>query len=138
MSSEADAASPSKPSETYHGSCHCGRFSYAVTYSPPLSDPDASVVECNCSICARNGYLLIYVDVSHINYEKGVFDELKKYTFANHEIAHYFCPTCGTSCFAKATATEGPYANMQAVNVRTFQGLELKSLNLKEVDGKSR
>ncbi|KAF2266079.1 glutathione-dependent formaldehyde-activating enzyme family protein, partial [Lojkania enalia] len=123
---------------TYTGSCHCSRFRYTVTHSPPLSDPECTVTECNCSICAKNGYLLIYVDNSNIHFENGAFEELTKYTFGpNHKIAHYFCPSCGSSCFAQSTDTEGPYATMKAVNVRTFHGLDLKGLNLKEVDGKN-
>ncbi|ORY19433.1 glutathione-dependent formaldehyde-activating GFA [Clohesyomyces aquaticus] len=126
-----------KPSETYAGSCHCGGVSYKVTHSPPLSDPSATVSNCNCSICSRNGYLLIYVPDAQLSFEKGAWEDLTKYTFApKHRIAHYFCPKCGTSCFAKST-TEEFYPDYTAVNVRTFQDVDFKSLNLKDVDGKN-
>jgi hypothetical protein len=50
-------------------------------------------------------------------------------------MAHYFCPTCGTSCFAKSADPEY-YPDYLAVNVRTFEGVDLKALKLKHVDGK--
>ena len=64
-------------SETYTGSCHCQHFKYTVTHSPPLSDPICEVTECNCSICTRNGYLLIYVEDSDIVVKSGGEDEYK-------------------------------------------------------------
>ncbi|KAF2187726.1 glutathione-dependent formaldehyde-activating enzyme [Zopfia rhizophila CBS 207.26] len=135
--SSGNTPESSKPSQTYTASCHCGRFKYHVTHSPPLSDPEASVTNCNCSICSRNGYLLIYVPESFVQFEKGSHDELTKYTFGpKHKIAHYFCPSCGTSCFAQSTDPNF-YGDMKVVNVRTFHDLDLKSLTLKEVDGKN-
>jgi hypothetical protein len=40
-----------------------------VTLSPPLHDFESWVVECNCSICARNGYLNVYVQNECIQFE---------------------------------------------------------------------
>ena len=37
------------------GSCHCGRIRYTVEGTPD------SGMECNCSICARKGYVLWFV-----------------------------------------------------------------------------
>ena len=68
---------PQPPSQTYTGSCHCKRFQYTVTQSPPLSDPSCEVTECNCSICARNGYLFIYVKDDKISFQSGSEDEFK-------------------------------------------------------------
>jgi hypothetical protein len=42
---------------------------YTVTLSPPLHDFESWVVECNCSICARNGYLNVYVQNSCIEFQ---------------------------------------------------------------------
>lgn len=44
---------------------------YTVTLSPPLDDPGSWVVECNCSICARNGYLNVYVRNECVEFEDG-------------------------------------------------------------------
>lgn len=56
---------------TYTGSCHCGAFVYTVKQSPPLTDPSCEVASCNCSICARNGYLHIYVHGDAVAFTKG-------------------------------------------------------------------
>ncbi len=39
------------------GSCHCGRVRLEV-----LAPADLDLLECNCSMCARSGYLHLIVD----------------------------------------------------------------------------
>ena len=39
----------------HKGSCHCGKVAYEVE-----TDLE-QVIECNCSICRRKGYLLTFV-----------------------------------------------------------------------------
>lgn len=68
-----------KPSNTYSGSCHCGANTYTVPISPPLEDPETTVLNCNCSICAKNGSLLVFVPAASINWIKGVFPPLLSY-----------------------------------------------------------
>lgn len=77
MSSTDSPAPAAAPSETYNGSCHCGKVKYTVKQSPPLTDPSVEVGECNCSICLRNGYLFIYIPEKDVVFEKGTLDDLK-------------------------------------------------------------
>lgn len=63
-------------SETYTASCHCRSFIYTITTFPPLSSPTARISQCNCSICIRNGYLMIYPSSSEVVFVKGDFEEL--------------------------------------------------------------
>jgi hypothetical protein len=65
------------PTRTYDASCHCGAFKYTVTASPPLDDPNAVLMECNCSICVSNGYLLIYVPNNHVVFSNGSIEQFK-------------------------------------------------------------
>lgn len=65
------------PTATYNASCHCGAFAYTVTASPALDDASAAVMECNCSICARNGYLFIYVPNSRVVFSKGSIEQFR-------------------------------------------------------------
>lgn len=44
-------------SATYECGCHCGYIKYAVTLNPPL--PEYEVLDCNCSMCRKAGYLLV-------------------------------------------------------------------------------
>ena len=91
-SSDSAAASPAAPSGTYSGSCHCGRFKYSVTQSPPLTDPSCEVMDCNCSICSRNGYLFLYVPDKNITWEKGSVDELTVRSHPPHRTSNHPSP----------------------------------------------
>lgn len=74
---KTDTMSDTKtPRQTYKASCHCGTFAYDVT-TAPLYHEDTEVVHCNCSICTRNGYLLIYVPDDQVTFHKGQFEDLK-------------------------------------------------------------
>jgi hypothetical protein len=52
---------------TYKGSCHCGAVKFSFTLETPLEDSD--VVKCNCSMCTRNGYLLVYPKGSDMTFD---------------------------------------------------------------------
>ncbi|MGH7963823.1 MAG: GFA family protein, partial [Candidatus Binatia bacterium] len=73
---------------TYQGGCHCGRVRFEVT-----SDL-ARVVDCNCSICIKKGFL-------HLIVEPGQFrlltpaEAMTLYQFNTKTAKHYFCPVCG-------------------------------------------
>ncbi len=41
---------------THEGGCHCGRVRFQVTAPARLN-----VADCNCSICAKSGYLHLIV-----------------------------------------------------------------------------
>ena len=114
--------------KTHQGSCHCGKVKYEVTTD--LS----GVIECNCSICSRAGYLLTFVPESQFKLLAGA-DELTDYQFNKHHIHHVFCKTCGIHSFAQGS--DGKGNAMKAVNVRCLEGADLAALKIKKVDGKS-
>jgi len=62
-------------------------------------------------------------------------ESLKGYRFANKNAEHNFCPNCGTSLFVNCD--KGQYKGTFAVNVRTIDDLDPKTLKLKSGDGKS-
>ncbi|KAF2197533.1 hypothetical protein GQ43DRAFT_380778, partial [Delitschia confertaspora ATCC 74209] len=116
----------------YQASCHCGTIRYTVTLSPPLSDPECWVGECNCSICSRNGYLNVYVRNECVEFELGP----SALESGNVVIQHYFCGRCGSSLMCESIEA-GFYEGIKAINVRMFQGIDLKSLQRKEEDGRA-
>ncbi|KAF3039806.1 hypothetical protein E8E11_001198 [Didymella keratinophila] len=61
----------SENNKRYPASCHCGTVRYTVTLFPPPDGPDCWVVECNCSICTRNGNLNVYVRNECIMFDAG-------------------------------------------------------------------
>lgn len=80
--------------QTYPASCHCGIVQYSVLLSPPL--PQWKVVSCNCSICTRNGYLLVYPERSQLHIKSGE-DMLRDYSFGMKRNLHKFCANCGSA-----------------------------------------
>lgn len=115
--------------KTYTGSCHCGNVRYEV--STDLS----RVMQCNCSLCSRAGYLLTFVPAAQFKLLKGE-DSLQDYRFNKHVIAHVFCKNCGVRSFAKGKDQSGN--EMRAINVRCLEGVEPDTLTIAKVDGRSR
>jgi len=119
-----------KPSKTYTGSCHCGANAFSIPVSPPLDDPEGKVMSCNCSICAKNAYLLSLVPASSVTWTKGSLDNLTSYQFAHKKYTHYFCPTCGSTFLASG-------GNMMGFNVRFIDDVDVEKLHVTTYDGKS-
>lgn len=93
---QTSTMSPSPSSHTYAVSCHCGTITYIVTLSPPL--PSQPIRRCNCSICFRNGYLLIYPPRSSVTFSSDAIDtKVGVYEFNNKTGEHKICLKCGNS-----------------------------------------
>ncbi|HKU44045.1 MAG TPA: GFA family protein [Polyangiales bacterium] len=114
--------------KTYTGSCHCGNVRYEVTTD--LS----KVIQCNCSLCSRAGYLLSFVPAAQFKLLKGE-ESLQDYRFNKHVIAHVFCKNCGVRSFAKGKDQSGN--EMRAINVRCLEGVEPDTLSITKVNGRS-
>jgi hypothetical protein len=78
---------------TLQGGCHCGavRFSIEVADRPELLD-------CNCSICAKTGYLHLIVSHDKFTLVSGS-EQLVSYRFGSGAAEHLFCRTCGIKSF---------------------------------------
>ena len=112
---------------TYRGGCHCGRVAFEV------EGDIAQVVQCNCSICSKRGYLLWYVPGDRLRLATPEAD-LATYTFNTGRAKHRFCPQCGCAPFGEGADRKGtPTA---AVNVRCLDGLDLSSLKVVPFDGR--
>jgi hypothetical protein len=116
--------------KSYSGSCHCGRVRYDVKM-----DLNSAVTACNCSMCGRSGTLLAFVPVDQFTLLSGE-TAMIDYQFNTKVINHLFCATCGIKAFAKGRDREGH--EMRAVNVRCLEGVDPKTLNIMQFDGKSR
>jgi hypothetical protein len=73
---ESSATVDVLPSKTYTAACHCNKIKYTVTHSPPLTDSACEVVDCNCSICSRNGYLFIYIPDNQVVFANGALEDM--------------------------------------------------------------
>jgi hypothetical protein len=86
----------STETETYDGTCHCGTVQYSVTLCPPLEQ--MKIVEGNCTMCTRHGYLLVYPPRKDFKLKSGE-DALKDYKFGMKRVMHKFCGNCGCMVF---------------------------------------
>jgi hypothetical protein len=115
--------------KTYQGGCHCGKVRYDVTMDL------GSVITCNCSICQKKGYMLAFAPAEQFKLLSGG-DVLTDYQFNKHNIHHLFCSTCGIQSFSRGKRADG--AQMCSINVRCLDDVDISSLEVKHVDGRSR
>jgi hypothetical protein len=112
----------------HQGGCHCG----AVTFTVEADIEKA--MECNCSHCAKKGFLLVFVPRAQFTLLTGE-DNLTEYLFNKKHIRHLFCKTCGVQAFGYGKGHDGSEMNM--VNARCLPDLDLPTLTITQVDGKS-
>jgi hypothetical protein len=112
----------------YKGGCHCGRIVFEV------EGDIERVIECNCSICSKRGYLLWFVPREQLRLATSEAD-LATYTFNTGRIKHHFCSNCGCAPFGVGSDKTG--AVQAAVNVRCLEGVELSALKVMPFDGRS-
>ncbi|KAF2639361.1 hypothetical protein P280DRAFT_59867 [Massarina eburnea CBS 473.64] len=119
--------------QIYNALCHCGTVQYTVTLSPPLARQ--KVVECNCSICSRNGYLLVYPLREHVVVQSGE-EVLRSYSFGVKRNSHKFCGRCGSAVFFDPRMKEfGESLDLLGINVRMFKNVKLGELEIVQWDG---
>lgn len=114
--------------KTHSGSCHCGNVRFEVK-----SDL-AEVIACNCSICSKAGYVLTFVGADAFELLQGE-DATTDYQFGKKHIHHRFCTTCGVRAYGHGAGRDGSV--MYAINVRCLDGVDLSTLSIRQVDGKS-
>ena len=78
---------------TYTGGCHCGAVRFEIDAPRELS-----AIDCNCSICAKSGFLHVIVDSGDFRIVQGESD-LTEYTFNTGTARHLFCSRCGIKPF---------------------------------------
>ncbi|KAF0331916.1 glutathione-dependent formaldehyde-activating gfa [Colletotrichum asianum] len=98
---------------TFQGNCHCGANRYEVLL-PALPQ----LVICDCSLCAKKGYVWIYDAEDKLRITRGCNSELlTSYTSNSGEaLQHEFCANCGTGLFG--THTSGVQAGKRGINLR--------------------
>ena len=111
----------------HKGGCHCGKVCYEVEAPSNLE-----VVECNCSICSKSGYLHLLVSKEKFKLISGK-DNLETYTFDTHEAKHLFCKTCGIKSFYIPRSNPNGFS----VNVHCLDATNIKSIRTQQFDGKN-
>jgi hypothetical protein len=109
------------------GGCHCG----GVRFEVALGD----VVEaqaCNCSMCAKTGFVHIIVPESRFRIVKGA-ERLSEYTFNTRVAKHLFCSECGVKSFYRPRSNPDGWS----VNARCLDTTEGLDLRIETFDGQN-
>ncbi len=109
---------------TYTGGCHCGRVRFEV------SGQIDRVLDCNCSICRKKGFLHWIVAPEQFRLLSSP-DALSVYTFHTKTAQHYFCSVCGLSSYYIPRS----HPNMIDVNLRCVEGVNLEEVAIERFNG---
>jgi hypothetical protein len=110
----------------YRGGCHCGAVVFEV--EGELSE----VIECNCSICVRKGYLHWIVPPQSFRLLAGA-QALTAYRFNTGVARHLFCTRCGVAPYYVPRSDPDKID----VNVRCLEGIDLSRLTIRPFDGRN-
>ena len=109
------------------GGCHCGAVAFEV-----LVPDDIDVEDCNCSICAKTGYLHLIVPKERFRLLRGE-DVLTTYEFNTHTATHMFCSICGIKSFYVPRSQPDGYS----VNARCLDDGAVRSMHVRSFDGRN-
>jgi len=110
---------------TYQGGCHCGRIRFEVTTNLE------KVIDCNCSICTKKGFLHLIVEPEQFHLLSPV-DAVALYQFNTKTAKHYFCPICGIHSYYIPRS----HPDNIDVNVRCLEGVNLQTLVVQPFNGR--
>ncbi len=110
----------------HQGGCHCGRVRFEVDAPARLE-----VLDCNCSICRRTGYLHLIVPRAKFRLLAGA-EALTAYRFNTGAAQHLFCATCGIKSWYVPRSHPDGYS----VNARCLEPGTVESLAITPFDGR--
>ncbi len=109
------------------GGCHCGRVRIEVE-----APADLELLDCNCSMCARSGYLHLIVARDAFRLLCGA-DDLVEYRFGTGTARHLFCRHCGAKPFYVPRSHPDGYS----VNARCLDPATITSMKIRPYDGRN-
>jgi hypothetical protein len=111
---------------THTGGCHCERVRFEV-----LAPANIDVSECNCSICAKSGFLHLIVAAEQFKLLSGG-DALSTYSFNTGVAKHLFCSVCGVKSFYIPRS----HPDGISVNARCIDPGSVESMQIRPFDGR--
>lgn len=109
----------------FEGGCHCGKVRFKVRIDTP------EAIECNCSICAKKGFINLIAGPEHFVLLAGE-EHLSTYRFNTQTAEHRFCKTCGIHPFSRPRSHPGSYD----VNARCLD-VGVSFLKIEPFDGQN-
>ena len=108
----------------HSGGCHCGKIRFEV-----MAQAHLEVGDCNCSMCARTGYLHLMVPKSRFKLLSGE-DVLTTYQFNTHTAKHLFCSVCGIKSFyVPRSHPDGISVNARCLDEGTVEGMTIEKID---------
>ena len=111
----------------HRGGCHCGRVRFEVE-----APENMEVLECNCSMCQKVGYLHLIVPKADFRLLSGE-DVLACYQFNTGTARHLFCKVCGVKSFYVPRSHPDGYS----VNARCLDEGSVQMLTVTPFDGRN-
>lgn len=116
-----------QPFKVHRGGCHCG----AVTFEVDALER-VTAHACNCSICAKMGFLHLIVPAARFRLLTGE-DHLTNYTFNSGIAQHTFCKVCGVKSFYVPRSNPTGYS----VNLRCLEQSTFADIQIEDFDGQN-
>ena len=105
---------------THRGGCHCGRVRFEV-----LAPPRLEVIDCDCSMCSKSGYLHLIVPRERFKLLSGA-EVLTTYEFNTRTAKHLFCSICGVKSFyVPRSHPDGYSVNARCLDEGTVEGMTI-------------
>ena len=113
--------------KSFIGGCHCGAVRFQVE-----ADLPATVQACNCSICAKTGFLHLIVPATRFQLLQGQQD-LSCYTFNTGVAQHLFCRHCGIKSFYVPRSNPDGFS----INIRCLDMVTPEDFIIEVFDGQN-
>jgi hypothetical protein len=109
------------------GGCHCGGVRFEVALAPVVE-----AQTCNCSMCAKTGFVHVIVPESRFRLTRGA-ERLSEYSFNTRVAKHLFCSECGVKSFYRPRSNPDGWS----VNARCLDTAEGLDLRIEAFDGQN-
>lgn len=107
--------------------CHCGAVRLTVARLPEF------LIDCNCSICRRNGALWALYDVAAVA-TSGHPQNTTAYIWGPRSIRTLHCRTCGCVTHWEPLSHAADAGTM-GINARNFEPAEISGVAIRKFDG---
>ncbi|MFN3232078.1 MAG: GFA family protein [Alphaproteobacteria bacterium] len=111
----------------HRGGCHCGAVRIEVR-----APAEITVLECNCSMCAKVGFLHLIVPKEDFRLVQGE-EALTLYSFGTGTAKHLFCKHCGVKAFYVPRSHPDGYS----VNLRCLDQSGFDHITIEPFDGRN-
>lgn len=109
------------------GGCHCGAVRFRVRAAR-----DLDVLDCNCSMCSKSGYLHLIVHARDFELLAAA-SALEEYRFGTETARHLFCRRCGIKSFYVPRSHPEGFS----VNARCLDEGQVRSIRVRPYDGRN-